>query len=306
VNKVLRQSTASQSRALGPFVDDTDFKTLKTALTIANTDIKLVVNGAASVNKNSGGGTHRVNGVYGITFDATDTATVGELQVSVLVAGALVVFDTYFVVTAAVYDALFGSSAAGYLQPTVAGRTLDVSAGGEAGLDWANIGSPTTAQTLSGTSTKALEPATAGRTLVVDAAGLADATVVKLGPSGAGTAQTARDVGASVIAASVTTGVTLANGAITTAKIAAGAFDPTVFSTTAEQAFADAFLDRDMSSGTDSGSESVRTPRQALRALRNKVDIPNGKVKKEDDTTDSWTFATTTAAGNPVTVVDPT
>lgn len=38
------------------------------------------------------------------------------------------------------------------LRPTVAGRTLDVSAGGEAGLDWANIGSPTTAQNLSSTN----------------------------------------------------------------------------------------------------------------------------------------------------------
>jgi hypothetical protein len=38
------------------------------------------------------------------------------------------------------------------LTPTTAGRTLDVSAGGEAGLDWANIGSPTTAQNLSGTN----------------------------------------------------------------------------------------------------------------------------------------------------------
>lgn len=38
------------------------------------------------------------------------------------------------------------------LQPTVWGRTLDVSAGGEAGLDWANIGSPTTAQNLSATN----------------------------------------------------------------------------------------------------------------------------------------------------------
>lgn len=50
------------------------------------------------------------------------------------------------------------SSVGGYqtgltpLQPTTAGRTLDVSTGGEAGLDWANIGSPTTAQTLSGTT----------------------------------------------------------------------------------------------------------------------------------------------------------
>jgi len=42
-------------------------------------------------------------------------------------------------------------------------------------------------------------PATAARTLVVDAAGLADANVVKLGPTGSGTAQTARDIGASVL-----------------------------------------------------------------------------------------------------------
>lgn len=45
----------------------------------------------------------------------------------------------------------------------------------------------------------ALMPATAGRTLVVDSAGLADATAVKLGPSGAATAQTARDIGTSVL-----------------------------------------------------------------------------------------------------------
>ncbi len=42
----------------------------------------------------------------------------------------------------------------------------------------------------------ALRPATSGRTLVVDASGLADSNVVKLGPTGSGTAQTARDVGA--------------------------------------------------------------------------------------------------------------
>lgn len=38
------------------------------------------------------------------------------------------------------------------LSSTTAGRTLDVSAGGEAGVDWANIGSPTTANNLSGTN----------------------------------------------------------------------------------------------------------------------------------------------------------
>lgn len=47
-------------------------------------------------------------------------------------------------------DALISSR----LAPTVAARTLDVSAGGEAGIDWNNIGSPTTTQNLSGTTVK--------------------------------------------------------------------------------------------------------------------------------------------------------
>ena len=42
------------------------------------------------------------------------------------------------------------------LKPTTAGRTLDVSAGGEAGIDWANVGSPTTTLNLSGTTIKAV------------------------------------------------------------------------------------------------------------------------------------------------------
>ena len=110
----LRQSTASQSRALGPFLDPADYSA-ETGLTIANTDIKLVVNGGASANKNSGGGTHRVNGVYGVTFDATDTATVGEMEVSVFMSGALPVFDKFVVLEEAVYDMLFASSALGYV-----------------------------------------------------------------------------------------------------------------------------------------------------------------------------------------------
>src|SRR4051812_1836451 len=133
MNSYLRQSTASQSRAIGPFLDDTDFKTAETALAIANTDIKLIVNGAASVNKNSGGGTHSVSGEYGVTFDATDTATVGELKVSVVVAGALPVFHTFQILEEAVYDALFVASASARL-----------------GIDFANVGARTTVLNLSG------------------------------------------------------------------------------------------------------------------------------------------------------------
>lgn len=44
-------------------------------------------------------------------------------------------------------------------------------------------------------------PATSGRSMVVDASGLVDANCVKLGPTGSGTAQTARDIGLSVLLA---------------------------------------------------------------------------------------------------------
>lgn len=42
----------------------------------------------------------------------------------------------------------------GALKPTVASRTLDVTATGEAGIDWANIGAPTTVVDLSATKVK--------------------------------------------------------------------------------------------------------------------------------------------------------
>lgn len=45
-------------------------------------------------------------------------------------------------------------SGLGPLQPTTAGRTLDVTATGEAGIDWSNIGSPATSQNLSNTLVK--------------------------------------------------------------------------------------------------------------------------------------------------------
>lgn len=110
----LRQSTASQSRLVGPFIDDTDFKTVETALTIANTDVKLSKNGGVASNKNSGGGTHRANGMYSLTFDATDTSTVGELTGCVLISGALLVTFKFWVLEEAIYDSLFGANAKGF------------------------------------------------------------------------------------------------------------------------------------------------------------------------------------------------
>ena len=93
-------------------------------------------------------------------------------------------------------------------------------------------------------------------------------------------------------------------------SIAAGGIAAASFAAAALNAIADADLDRNMAAGTDSGTDStaVRTPRQALRVLRNKTGIALGvaTITKEDDVTASWTAAITTAAGNPITQVDPT
>jgi hypothetical protein len=115
---VLKQSTASQTVVIGPFIDDTDFKTPETALSIANTDVKLSKNGATAVDKNSDGATHLINGEYAITLDATDTSAVGELRISVVVAGALPVIRTFQVVEEVVFDALYAIDAPGFTSVT--------------------------------------------------------------------------------------------------------------------------------------------------------------------------------------------
>lgn len=128
---ILRQSTASQEILLGPFVDSADGNTAETALSIANTDIKLFKEGATTLaDKNSGGATHISNGYYYAVLDATDTGTVGQLEVNVKVAGALAVRREFQVVKEAVYDALFASSAAGYQVPiwAAANSTVNLSA----------------------------------------------------------------------------------------------------------------------------------------------------------------------------------
>lgn len=69
----------------------------------------------------------------------------------------------------------------------------------------------------------ALMPTTAARTLVVDAAGLADANTVKLGPTGSGTAQTAKDVGGAVpaVAAGASGGLLISGANSGTTTLAA-------------------------------------------------------------------------------------
>lgn len=103
----------------------------------------------------------------------------------------------------------------------------------------------------------------------------------------------------------ITTTDTLTNGVTVTTNS-----DKTGYALTSGErtSVADALLDRDMSVGTDSGSSTVRTMRNALRFLRNKWSISGTTltVTKEDDTTSAWTSALVATPGaNPITASDP-
>jgi len=74
----LRQSTAATAQ-IGPFLDVTSGATAETA--ISNPGIELSKNGAAFASRNSTAtATHDAEGWYRCELNATDTGTLGRLQ----------------------------------------------------------------------------------------------------------------------------------------------------------------------------------------------------------------------------------
>ena len=105
----VKQSTAVTVK-IGPFVDDADGKTPETGLTLSQADVRLSKNGGDLAQKNeSSSCTHDELGVYDCPLDATDTGTLGRLQLFVHESGALPVWHDFAVLPAAVFDAWFGS-----------------------------------------------------------------------------------------------------------------------------------------------------------------------------------------------------
>lgn len=95
----------------------------------------------------------------------------------------------------------------------------------------------------------------------------------------------------------------MAAGVVTATAVATGAVDADALATDAAEEIADAILGRNLAGGSNGG----RDIRSALRVLRNRRAIAAGTltVRQEDDVAVAWTAAVTTAAGNPITDVDP-
>lgn len=106
----LKQSTAHTFR-IGPFVDSTDGVTAETALSIAQADIQISKAGGAFAQTSAAPTTtHDADGWYQCPLTSTDTGTVGNLVVQIVMAGALPVWKEFVVLPANVYDSLVGGT----------------------------------------------------------------------------------------------------------------------------------------------------------------------------------------------------
>ena len=98
--RYLKQSTAATVK-IGPFVDATDGVTAETGLTISQADVRLAKDGGNYAQKTeSSASTHDELGEYDCDLDATDTATLGSLVLSVQESGALPVRHEFTVLAA--------------------------------------------------------------------------------------------------------------------------------------------------------------------------------------------------------------
>ena len=223
--------------------------------------------------------TTNYDGVTGLNFVSVSTSTAfyvdGSSYECVITTGTV---DSVSVVGSCVGRFTMRDQAC--LYPTTAGRTLDVSTGGEAGLDWANVGSPTTTVGLSGTT-------------ISTSQGIASVSGNVTGSVG------------SVATGGITT-ASFAAGAINAAAVATGAIDADSLATDAVEEIADGILKRNLdSSGNEaSTTSSGRTVRNALRILRNKIDASTGAtvdVYNESDTTVIWSMnITTSTSADPI------
>lgn len=107
--QILKQSTAIEVK-VGPFLDSTDGFTAETALTITQSEVLLAKNAGDWTQKTETTSlVHESNGWYRCLLDATDTGTLGMLMLQIAESGALPVWETFWVVTANVYDTLFST-----------------------------------------------------------------------------------------------------------------------------------------------------------------------------------------------------
>lgn len=199
---------------------------------------------------------------------------------------------------------------------SVSGRLLDVSAGGEAGLDWANIGSPNTVVSLGGTTIRGSGLIVSGiqssppppptsqdiwafaTRVITDKAGFslaADQSGVTTGAVSGAVGSVTGNLGGNVV------------GSV--GSVSQSGISPLTFGADVREQVAADVIKRGMVK--DEANLENRSLGWAIAKLVNKLDMNAGQTtlttRKTDDTTALFTQAITTSGGaQPVTAIDTT
>lgn len=221
---LLKQSTVA-TIVIGPFVDKTDAVTPETAITIAQTYVKLSKNGGAFAQAaNATNAAHTQSGYYTKTLRAADTDTLGRLNLTVTTtATALPVWHEYMVIPANIYDSLVaGSDLINVNLTSIANSTVSTSSA-QLGVNVVAMNAAViTSTVINANAIGAAEIASGAITSAKFAAAAITSTVINTAA-----------IGAAQIASAAINSTKINTGAITSAKIAADAFNATGISATA-------------------------------------------------------------------------
>lgn len=340
----LKQSTAREI-ALGPFVDQTDGFTAETGLTISQADVRLKKNEGDWAQKNETTTmVHEENGWYRCLLNTTDTDTLGILMVAVNESGALPVWREFLVVPANVWDSFLGADLLdvsleqwrGSAPNALVSSRVDASVGAMASgvitaaahaagaIDAAAIAdNAIDAGAIAANAITAAKIADGAIDAATFAAGAIDAAAIAADAIGsselaATAANKIRDTILSDATAFAGANIALikaktdnlpsdpADESLLEAAIATRAAPGDAMALTGAEraAVADKVLGRTRAGGADGG----RTVAECLAFGRNRWEISGGvlTVYQDDDLTPLYTAAVVTAAGDPVTSVDPT
>lgn len=274
----------------GCLVSQADTKLFKSAPTLATGDFKVSTDGAAFANL----ATTPTNtpGTFSIKFSLSTSEMNGDniLVVASDAAGAEWCDQCWNIQTSA-------RGIADLAYPTTSGRSLDVTATGEAGIDWANVGAPTTTLDLSGTTIKTTQKVdvdTIKTNPVVNAGTITFPTASTLASTTnitAGTVTTATNVTTvNGLAANVITATSINADAITAAKIADAAIDAATFAAGAINAAAIATDAITAAKVADGAIDAATFAAGAINAAAIAADAITA-AKVADGTIDAATFA---------------
>lgn len=193
------------------------------------------------------------------------------------------------------------------MKSSVSGRFLDVSAGGEGGIDWGNIGSPTTLQNLSATTISGVNSIAPPGPTSQDIWSFATRVITDKAGFSLAASQTGVTIGAVSGAVGSVTGNVSGNVVGSVGSVGQSGISPATMGADVREQIASDVIKRGMV--RDETALQDRSLGWAISKLANKVDVNAAgdtlTIRRTNDSTALFTQSITVSGGaSPITAVD--